>query len=467
MECATPDRVARLASDAGRPLLVLLDGPEEMPPVLAHRLPEWTAGTAAWLREAGARLVVACRPEHWEQAGALFPPDALHPAEAPRLPHAVRIGDLSRKEAARVRERYGIPDGALADRAGRHPLTLRLIAEVRDALPGEVPGRPGREDVFAAHLDLMCLRIAVRLAAARRPALRGTAVRRLAARVAGRVHEAARRCLGPGQGELDRENFEEIFPWRTGWASAVLTEGLLVPAGSGYRFAHEELADWLQAAHLDLDAALHALVHRWCEDAPTAADRAPARLPSRPGTSGPGGESGDGAAYVPPPPGSRAAANAGEGEEPAGPPHPGVPDQRRTPVVRRAGAGGGSGRGRRRPHPGRNPRPRRTSPVPSPSPGTASAPSCRPCCSSTANTGPTGSPRAWRSSWTRSADWRRGPARPSRTGRRTPAGGPSSCSGRRCCGCPSPVRTSVCCGCSRTGSASGRCARAGRGGSAG
>ncbi|MEV6552382.1 serine protease [Streptomyces sp. NPDC051597] len=336
MECATPDRVARLASDAGRPLLVLLDGPEEMPPVLAHRLPEWTAGTAAWLREAGARLVVACRPEHWEQAGALFPPEALYPAEAPRLPHAVRIGDLSRKEAARARERYGIPDGALAEGAGRHPLTLRLLAEVREALPGEVPGRPGREDVFAAHLDLMCLRVAVRLAAARRPPLRGAAVRRLAARVSGRVHEAARRCLGPGQGELDRENFEEIFPWRTGWASAVLTEGLLVPAGSGYRFAHEELADWLQAAHLDLDAALHALVHRWCEDTPAGEHPAPPRLPSRPGTSGPGE---DAAGYVPPPPGSRGAGGEGPGagpvpppDTPAGRPHPGVvPDQRRAP----------------------------------------------------------------------------------------------------------------------------------------
>ncbi|GAA0621953.1 serine protease [Streptomyces crystallinus] len=332
MECATPDRVARLAFEAGRPLLVLLDGPEEMPPVLAYRLAEWTAGTAAWLRAAGARLVVACRPEHWEQAGALYPPDALHPAEAARLPHAVRIGDLSRKEAARARERYGIPEGALAEGAGRHPLTLRLLSEVRDALPGEVPGRPGREDVFAAHLDLMCLRIAVRLAAARRPPLRGTAVRRLAARVAGRVHEAARRCLGPGQGELDRENFEEIFPWRTGWASAVLTEGLLVPAGSGYRFAHEELADWLQAAHLDLDAALHALVHRWCEDAPAAEDRAPARLPSRPGTSGPDG---DGTAYVPPPPGSRGAGGAGPDAaappDATGAPPRVVPDQRRSP----------------------------------------------------------------------------------------------------------------------------------------
>ncbi|MEU5438959.1 trypsin-like peptidase domain-containing protein [Streptomyces sp. NPDC020719] len=315
MTCATPDRVAQLARDAGRPLLVLLDGPEEMPPVLAHRLTEWTAGTAAWLRAAGARLVVACRPEHWEQAGALYPPDALHPAEAPRLPAAVLIGDLSRKEAARARERYGIPDGALAERASRHPLTLRLFAEVREALPGEVAGRPGREDVFAAHLDLMCLRIAVRVAAARRPPPRGTAVRRLAARVAGRVHEAARRCLGPGQGELDRENFEEIFPWRTGWASAVLTEGLLVPAGEGYRFAHEELADWMQAAHLDLDGALHTLVHRWCDEvADATGPHAPGRLPSRRGSApaAPGRE----LAYVPPPPGARTAPAPGDDAPP-------------------------------------------------------------------------------------------------------------------------------------------------------
>ncbi|NEC78126.1 hypothetical protein G3I38_02400, partial [Streptomyces sp. SID7958] len=83
-------------------------------------------------------------------------------------------------------------------------------------------------------------------------------------------HEAARRSLGPGQGGLERAEFEELFPWGpapahlgggTGWASAVLAEGLLVPAGTGYRFAHEEFADWIQGVHLDLDEALRALVH--------------------------------------------------------------------------------------------------------------------------------------------------------------------------------------------------------------
>ncbi|WP_018569385.1 trypsin-like peptidase domain-containing protein [Streptomyces sp. PsTaAH-124] len=262
----TPERLAHLARAQGRPLLLLLDGPEEMPSALADRLAEWTEGTARWLRGTGARLVIACRDAYWEAAGA----DTAAGGPADPSAACLRLGDLRPEEARTARARYRIPDGALADADARHPLTLRLLAEVRAALPG-TGGHPrlDRADVLAAHLDLMCLRVAVRLAAEND--LRGTAVRRLAARVSGQVHEAARRSLGPGQGELDRAAFEEVFPWGpaparlgggTGWASAVLTEGLIVPAGDGYRFAHEELADWIQGGHLDLDEALRVLVHR-------------------------------------------------------------------------------------------------------------------------------------------------------------------------------------------------------------
>ncbi|MFJ9898846.1 trypsin-like peptidase domain-containing protein [Streptomyces sp. NPDC091280] len=261
-----PERLARVAREAHRPLLLLLDGPEEMPPVLAHRLAAWTRGTGEWLREHGARLVVGCRAEYWEVAG--FAPELLYGGDTSQS--GVRLGDLRPDEAHRARAAYGVPEGALADSDAGHPLTLRLLSEVLAALPAAPAAAPlHRDDVFSAHLDLMCLRIAVRLAAEN--GLRGTAVRRLAAKVSGQVHEAARRSLGPGQGELGREAFEAVFPWGpaparlgggTGWASAVLTEGLLVPAGSGYRFAHEELADWIQGTHLDLDEALRALVHR-------------------------------------------------------------------------------------------------------------------------------------------------------------------------------------------------------------
>ncbi|SFF60819.1 hypothetical protein SAMN05216251_12123 [Actinacidiphila alni] len=340
---ASPDAVADLARAAGRPLLVLLDAPEEMPPVLAHALADWTAGTASWLRAGDVRLIVGCRPEFWERAGALLPvgmayapqrrpapgtaargaasgavfgspsgaaegpeavgrvaasgptgtggPDTPSAAErvARALPPCLRLGDLTETQAARARAAYGLAADALRPADAAHPLALRLLSEIRAALPGGTadgggpPGgaAPTRAEIFSAHLDLVCLRIAVRLAAQAEQPVRGSGVRRLAARVAGQVHEAARRCLGPGQGELDRESFEDLFPWRTGWASAVLTEGLLVPAGAGYRFAHEEVADWLQGLHLDLDAALHALVHRWFA-APAGGAEAPVRLPSRP-----------------------------------------------------------------------------------------------------------------------------------------------------------------------------------------
>ncbi|MER5967445.1 trypsin-like peptidase domain-containing protein [Streptomyces sp. NPDC002057] len=350
---ATPERAAALAHEAGRPLLVVLDGPEEMPPLLAHRLADWTAATEGWLRAHHVHLVTACRPEHWERSGALYTPGALHrPVAGPGdgLPAALVLGPYSATEARAVREGYGLAETALAEADARHPLALRLLAEVRAALPGEVPGRPGREEIFTAHLDLMCLRVAVRIAAGSRPLLRGTAVRRLAARVTGQVHEAARRCLGPGHGVLDRTSFEELFPWREGWASAVLTEGLLVPAGSGYRFAHEELADWVQAAHLDLDGALEALLGPG-----TPPDRRPRPgapdLAGRRGAAGPPGaadRSGGITASGPLGPAGSAGRAGSAGPRPTGAPGPaGRPGPTETapavPRQRTADSGGGEG----------------------------------------------------------------------------------------------------------------------------
>ncbi|MFI5568316.1 serine protease [Streptomyces sp. NPDC051740] len=289
----SPEHLAGLARTAGHPLLLLLDGPEE---ILLDRPAEWTAGTVRWLRATGARMVVACRAEYWEEAG--FPEELLH-AGAPRpdgLPACVALGDLTAEEARRARARHGVPEGALADADARHPLTLRMLADIRSAQADTAPDAPvDRDDVFSAHLDLMCLRIAVRLADGN--GIRGTAVRRLAAKVAGQVHEAARRSLGAGG--LDRETFDAVFPrgaaparlgGGTGWASAVLAEGLLVPAGTtGYRFADEELADWLHGTHLDVDDALRALVHTAPATPVAPGGRAPRPAAAEDGFPLPGG----------------------------------------------------------------------------------------------------------------------------------------------------------------------------------
>ncbi|MFR9800395.1 hypothetical protein ACL02U_31530, partial [Streptomyces sp. MS06] len=318
----TPERLARLARAGGRPLLLLLDGPEESPPAPAHRTGEWTANTARWLTRTGARLVVACRAEYWENAGAGFPRELLHQprrAERTSLPSCVPVGDLGEGEAGLARHRYRIDDLALTEPDARHPLALRLLSEIRAALPDAPPARVDRYDVLAAHLDLMCLRVAVRLAAEN--GLRGNAVRRLAAKVAGQVHVAARRSVGSGQGELDREDFESLFPWGpaparlgggTGWASAVLTEGLLVPAGPGYRFAHEELADWIQGMHLDLAGALRLLVHRTAAATSSTRGTTTERAAAAGAGAGPAGAGPVGAGPV-------GAGPAGVGPEPAVP----------------------------------------------------------------------------------------------------------------------------------------------------
>ncbi|MFD8984097.1 hypothetical protein ACFV0Q_30005, partial [Streptomyces sp. NPDC059564] len=158
------ERVAGLAGAAGRALLVVLDTPEEMPPQLAHRLGPWTGATAGWLGVTGARLVVAARPEYWERAGELYPPEVLYtpPRTARRLPPALPVGDLTEAEARTARARLGIPDDGVREADARHPLTLSLLAGIRAA--GVTAGRPGRDEVFAAHLDLLALRTALRLA---------------------------------------------------------------------------------------------------------------------------------------------------------------------------------------------------------------------------------------------------------------------------------------------------------------
>ncbi|MFJ8436910.1 trypsin-like peptidase domain-containing protein [Kitasatospora sp. NPDC094019] len=303
---AGPGAVAALCAAAGRPLLVVLDGPEESPVPLDA---DWLRASACWLAAGGARLLTACGEESWERlapGGAegefLVPvgtPDGGPYSGGPYSGGAGpgtgavrvvvrRLGPLPAEAAERVRRRYGVPPGWPAAADARHPLAVRLAGELwAEGLRGEPADRAG---LFAAHLDLCCLRVAGRLAedgrprrpgAHRRGAVRPAGVsagrvRRTAAAVAGRVHEAARRMLGAEQGGLGRAAFEELFPVAGGWATAVLAEGLFVPAGPGYRFAHGEFADWLQGLHLDLDAALRLLLGE-AEDTPPAPGGAPGR----------------------------------------------------------------------------------------------------------------------------------------------------------------------------------------------
>ncbi|SFD02822.1 trypsin-like peptidase domain-containing protein [Streptomyces aidingensis] len=267
-----PDVVARIARDTGTPLLVLLDAPEEMPRRLLARLRPWLAGTVSWLRASNARLALTTRPEFWtHNLTPLLPAPAAAPSGG-RGGHAgsgpevwgsglaaqVELGDLPVDSAAEARSALGIPAGRIAAEEAAHPLSLRLLSRVRAAQGRDAGGAPGRVDIFSAHLDLCALLIATQLTCRGHGPVRLRDQCRLAARVSARLHEAARRCLGPVV--LPARDFEELFPWRGGWARAVLDNEILLPAGNGYRFADEEFAEWLQGCHLDLDTTLDRLL---------------------------------------------------------------------------------------------------------------------------------------------------------------------------------------------------------------
>ncbi|MCX4659776.1 serine protease [Streptomyces uncialis] len=301
-------RLAQVARVGGRPLVVVLDAPEDMGHGRAHGSPgrlhdwtmAWTARTAAWLDRYGVRLVLACGPEYADRAAHGFltaaPPGTGGRGAAPvRVP----LGDLTADEARRLRARLGVPDDAVAPDAAAHPLALTLLAGVRAALPVPPPGRPGRHEILGAQLDLLCLRTAERLTGPGR-ADPGE-LRRLAAGLRGRARQAASRAHpGPaGRGEVSPAVFEELFPRRTGWAAAVLMEELLVPTGTGYRFRHEELGDRLQAVRLDPARAVAALLTAVEQRVPPQ-DRSRGRSqgpdgPDRPGRPELGGGSGIGA----------------------------------------------------------------------------------------------------------------------------------------------------------------------------
>ncbi|RPE32374.1 serine protease [Kitasatospora cineracea] len=261
-----PGELAALCADAGRPLLVVLDGPEEAPLALSAR---WLTAGLEWLRAHRARALVACRPDGWEQLGPW--------RSAAR---ALWLGPLTDDAAARAGRRYGLPGAFLGPAERGHPLALRLAGELRGA---GVHGPVGsRAELFAGWLDLACLTVARRIALTpggprrhRRggpvpPGEDARQVRRLAAVAAGRLHEAARLMLGAGDGALPAEDFARLFPDAGGWARAVREERLLVPAGAGYRAGHEEWGEWLQSLHLDLDAALRLLLEE--RDAGAAGD---------------------------------------------------------------------------------------------------------------------------------------------------------------------------------------------------
>ncbi|WP_052852100.1 hypothetical protein [Streptomyces avicenniae] len=208
-----PDVAARTARDDGRPLLVVLDAPGDVP---AARLPGWVAASCAWLRTADVRLVLVCSPALRADVASAHRLDGV----VRRIVRAPGCGASAGEVTERLREaaRRSVGTGALGRRA------FEALFPASDGCGGAVLGegvmRPEgagyrfvdgefADWLHAPHLDLdATLAAAARGAVARDRA--GTVVQAMLhlARRAGA--DALRRRLRPLAEALDA-------PGDTGW----------------------------------------------------------------------------------------------------------------------------------------------------------------------------------------------------------------------------------------------------------
>ena len=298
---STPERLARLARTAGPP------APAR--PWTARRRcrPSWPTASRVGRGHGrvaaghGARLVVACRAEYWESAGAEFPEELLYGSATGRP--AGRAGRFrpASGSATSPPKRPGRPAPGTASRtapsAAPTPGTpSRCACSPRCAphlarRPGGA-GRPGRRLRRPPGPHVPARRRPARPGRERPPRHRRT--HGSPPRSPARSTRPPGAASGPGQGELDRAAFEAVFPWgqrRRGSAAAPAgpppssPRACWSPRAPATASPTRSSPTGSRASHLDLDEALHALVHRRAHrprprDAPPPGARTTASAPS-------------------------------------------------------------------------------------------------------------------------------------------------------------------------------------------
>jgi Trypsin-like peptidase domain/NACHT domain len=222
------DAVGRLEDDDAD-LLVLLDALNEIPAQIAANERSWLAATFEWVRCHRVRLVVTCRPDHWELVARWFPQDLLPPHDS----HAqVQMDDFTDAEASEALRRYELTGHGLEPDDVRHPLLARVYWELGDA--GGALSRYGALEQFSMRL---CADAALD------SGLPTSSVRAVLTAV-------AQRTVRRGDLVLPIEDVSAIdgAPLQ-----ALVRRNVLLDVPAGLRFAFDELGEWHQAQHVGLD----------------------------------------------------------------------------------------------------------------------------------------------------------------------------------------------------------------------
>jgi len=246
--------VVRAFRAEGGSLVVFVDALNEAPAVVGNAK-HWMGQTIEWLRETGARLIVTCRPEFWDRVEAFVAPDLLFRSEG--SPEAfVRIEDFTVEEAQKALTAYGLDESGLSANDVQHPFLLKIFADMRRRHPGKV-GSLSRYEALERFIDLRCEQVA-------------TAADLLIEQVRRALSTAARTTLGRVDMLLEPAAFDGL---NNRLLPRLVREGLLVPVGEQFRFAFDQVGEFLESAHVPMDKA-SALIHinRLCrrDEAPGA-----------------------------------------------------------------------------------------------------------------------------------------------------------------------------------------------------
>jgi len=245
----TSETLVKVFQGQGVKLCCMVDGLNEARITESDLAEIWIPNSVGWLMKHGAQLIISCRPEAWNKLSQAFPPEAVFSDEDvdPALQGSsdaggkhssgrITIGDYSPEEVKAATMLYGLDAGVTGCFYG-HPFTLRILWEISGDC-GTAINIPAHS-LYEHWLQRKCETIAIAL---------GSLFSRH--RVSNCLKVISGITLKCGAYELPFDAFEQLVPDHKAVVNQLCSEHVLEEHSGGYRFAFDEIADYLQSMHI-------------------------------------------------------------------------------------------------------------------------------------------------------------------------------------------------------------------------
>ncbi|MGV0583732.1 trypsin-like peptidase domain-containing protein [Mycobacteroides chelonae] len=240
LPCDLSDRLPMVLNEAERPTIFLLDALNGTH-LDWQKLRGWMSQSYSALRQSNAKLVLTTRPECWEVVRDTFRRvgvrDTFHHVVVQQL---AAFDDQERAAAQRMYRVKHYASSALS----RLPLAFALARPSVDQQLNEVES-----------LDVLVERLltsaSIRASAASKINIAPEAVMQRLRQLGAQLIESDSGCLPTAVTDVTFGNPQ--------FAESLVEEGVLARTSGGYRFVHDDVADWLKGAGIDLQTELRNL----------------------------------------------------------------------------------------------------------------------------------------------------------------------------------------------------------------